>query len=325
MAEQVDNAVDMFNTSLHFSEETGVFNLDIHVPPGVIFGMIGPSGSGKTTTIRLMLGLYKPNEGEIRVLGEDPRHFSHRTRARIGYMPQHFVLYPNLTVGENLGFVSSIYGMNPFTRGRRLREVLDFVELSDARNRLAKNLSGGMLRRLALAGGLVHNPVLLFADEPTAGVDPVLRGKFWDQFRNLRDTGHTLFVTTQYVGEAAYCDYVAVMREGRILLIDTPEGLRKTAMGGEIVAFVVDAQNVLPATHALIRHPMVRNVYHRPQHGKPGLLHVYVEEASEALPVLFNMFRDEYKDITIHTAEEYTPPFDDIFIELMQQAEAGRV
>lgn len=324
MAQQ-QNIVDMKNTTLRFKEDVGVFDLNLYVPPGTILGVIGPSGCGKTTTIRLMLGLYKPDQGEIRVLGENPQHFHKRTRERIGYMPQHFFLYPNLTVMENLRFVSSLYGMNPFTRGKRLNEVLKFVELHDAKGRLSSKLSGGMQRRLALAGALAHDPILLFADEPTAGIDPVLRGKFWEQFRTLRDQGHALVATTQYVGEAAYCDYVAVMRAGRILHIATPDDLRKTALGGEIVAMVVDPASVMPATQALIHHQMVKNIYHRPSHGKQGLLHIYVDEASEALPVLFNFMRDDHPEINISTVEEYMPPWDDIFIELMQQAEAQSV
>jgi ABC-2 type transport system ATP-binding protein len=182
-----------------------------------------------------------------------------------------------------------------------------------------------MQRRLELAGGLVHNPTILFADEPTAGVDPVLRGKVWEKFRMLRDEGHSLVVTTQYVSEATYCDTVCVMRDGRVVMIDTPEMLRKRAMGGEIISMVVNPQDVLPATQALIRQPLVKSVYHRPTHGKPGLLEIYVEEASEALPVVFNFMREEHPEINIITTEEYVPPWDDIFIELMQQTEAGSV
>ena len=152
------------------------------------------------------------------VLGRAPSKFSASMRERIGYMPQQFVLYPNLTVWENLNFVASLYGMGYFRRRKRLLAVLEFAELGKARSRLGSQLSGGERRRLELACSLVHNPLLLFADEPTAGIDPVLRGKFWDHFRELRRQGHTLFVTTQYVGEAAYCDLVGVMRNGRWLL-----------------------------------------------------------------------------------------------------------
>lgn len=319
------SVIDMRNVTLEFRPNVGVFDVSIQVEPGTIFGLIGPSGSGKTTTVRLALGLYKAQHGHIRVLGEDPRRFHARTRERIGYMPQRFVLYPNLTVRENLSFVSSLYGMRPLFRGPRLRQVLEFVELADHRRVMTSKLSGGMQRRLALASALVHNPIVLFADEPTAGVDPVLRAKFWDYFRVLRDENHTLLVTTQYVGEAAFCDYVGVMRNGRLIHVDTPEMLRKTAMGGEIINIVVEPDQVLPATYALVHHPLVRNIYHRPDHGKPGLLQVYVEEASDALPVLFNYLRDDHPEITVRTAEEYLPPFDEIFINLMEQAEAQNV
>ncbi|HEX5691045.1 MAG TPA: ABC transporter ATP-binding protein, partial [Roseiflexaceae bacterium] len=131
-----------------FTKDIGVFDLTLEVPTGTIFGMIGPSGSGKTTTVRLMTGLYKPDSGTLSVLGREPSKFSARTRERIGYLPQQFVLYPNLTVWENLNFVASLYGMGYFSRRKHLERVLEFVELSDARSRLGSQLSGGMQRRL---------------------------------------------------------------------------------------------------------------------------------------------------------------------------------
>src|SRR5512132_3088313 len=141
-----------------FGEDAGVFDLTFEVPAGTIFGLIGPSGCGKTTTVRLMTGVYKPDSGSLTVLGRVPSKFSARTRERIGYLPQQFVLYPNLTVWENLNFVASLYGMGYFSRRKRLRYALDLVELSDARGRLGSELSGGMQRRLELACALVHDP-----------------------------------------------------------------------------------------------------------------------------------------------------------------------
>jgi ABC-2 type transport system ATP-binding protein len=290
------------------------------VPTGTIFGMIGPSGCGKTTTVRLMTGLYKPDSGKLSVLNRVPSKFSPRARERLGYMPQHFVLYPNLTVWENLNFVASLYGMGYFKRRKPLEQALEFVELSDARNRLGSQLSGGMQRRLELACTLVHNPLLIFADEPTAGIDPVLRGKFWDHFRQLRDQGRTLFITTQYVGEAAYCDMVAVMRDGRIIHLDTPENLRRKALGGEVIKLVVDAAHALDTAQIFQRHPAVKDV--RRSRSQPGLLYLYVEDAAAALPVIFGV-TGEHPDITVQQAEKYEPPFDDIFIQLMEQAEEG--
>src|SRR4029078_9599481 len=204
-----------------FSGDVGVFDLNFEVPTGTIFGMIGPSGCGKTTTVRLMTGLYKPDRGNLSVLNRVPSKFSTRTRERLGYMPQHFVLYPNLTVWENLNFVASLYGLGYFSRRKRLEYALDFVELSDVRGRLGSQLSGGMQRRLELACALVHDPLLLFADEPTAGLDPMLRQTIWSECRGLRDAGRTLVVTTQYVGEAEYCDQVAVLARGRLVALGT--------------------------------------------------------------------------------------------------------
>jgi ABC-2 type transport system ATP-binding protein len=307
----------MRDVTLSFGEAVGVRDLNFQVAPGTIFGLIGPSGSGKTTTVRLMTGIYRPDSGDLRVLGRAPYRFSPRQRERIGYLPQQFVLYPNLTVWENLNFAASLYGMGYFSRRGRLREVLDFVELTDAGGRLGRQLSGGMQRRLSLACALVHEPSLIFADEPTAGIDPVLRGKFWHFFRELRDTGRTLVITTQYVGEAAYCDLVGVMAEGRLIHIDTPAGLRRTALGGEVIRLLVDEPLRYAARDRLQAQPFVTDV--RRSRETPGELYAYVESAAEALPAIFAAMREE-PEITVRSAEEYHPPFDDLFIALMERA-----
>jgi ABC-2 type transport system ATP-binding protein len=294
----------------------------MQIPTGSIFGLIGPSGSGKTTTMRLMLGLYRPDRGKVRVLGQLPNKFNSRVRERIGYMPQQFVLYPNLTVIENLRFVASLYGMGYFSRRKRLDEMLELVELTDARNRLGSRLSGGMKRRLELACALVHDPHMLFMDEPTAGIDPVLRGKFWDFFRAFRDQGRTLFVTTQYVGEAAYCDLVGVMRHGRLVTVDTPDGLRRRALGGEIVRIVVPPSQTDEALRIISAAELVERAVHPPN--QPGHVLVYVNDAATALPVIINLF-DNHSHIIIKQAEEYRPSFDDVFIMLMEQMEYSNV
>ena len=203
--------------------------------PGTILGLIGPSGSGKTTTVRMLTGTLGRTSGEIRVLGEDPLRFSRRTRGRLAYMPQLFSLYEDLSAQENVGFVAALYGIGPFRRGRLIRRALEVVELYDARHRLARDLSGGMQRRLELACALVHSPDVLFVDEPTAGIDPMLRVKIWDELRALRDEGRTLLVTTQYVTEAEYCDRVALIADGELVAYDAPDELRKKAFGGDVL------------------------------------------------------------------------------------------
>lgn len=315
--------VELRDVTLRFSDEAGVEGLNLQVPAGTIFGLIGPSGSGKTTTVRLCTGVYRPQEGTIRVLGQRPGRANQRLRERIGYVPQLFTLYPNLTTWENLSFVASLYGLPYRGRRRVMSQLLDFVELGPARRRLGRELSGGMQRRLMLASALIHDPSLIFADEPTAGIDPVLRNKFWQHFRELRDQGRTLFVTTQYVGEVAGCDLVGVMRDGRLVVVDTPDGLRKTALGGEILRLIVEPEGVRLAAQVLIRHPAVSDV--RRVRGEPGTLFLTVDEAGEALPAIIGLL-GETEGVTVRAAEEYLPPFDDVLVSLLrQEEEAGHV
>jgi ABC-2 type transport system ATP-binding protein len=211
-----------------FDDETVVRDLDLAIHPGTIVGLIGPSGCGKTTTVRLLTGLLAPTSGTA-VVDETPAtQLSHRQRARIGYLPQIPALFPELSLWENLNFHASMYGLR-LRRRARLRELLDWVELTDDRSKRVREASGGMQRRLALAAAFVHDPRLAFLDEPTAGIDPILRARFWEQFRTLRDAGGTLIVTTQYVGEAANCDVVGVLSDGELVYYGTPDGLLRTA------------------------------------------------------------------------------------------------
>ena len=182
--------------SRQYGDVAAVDNVTLQVPRGIILGVIGPSGSGKTTLIRMLTGTLAPTSGRLVVLGQNPRRFTRQARERLGYMPQHFVLYEELTAAENVSFVASLFGLLWPRRGRRVAEVLKLVDLWDARGRRARQLSGGMQRRLELACALVHDPELLFVDEPTAGLDPMLRTHVWDEFRRLRDLKRTLVVTT---------------------------------------------------------------------------------------------------------------------------------
>ena len=301
-----------------FGEETAVNAVTMNVPRGTIFGFIGPSGCGKTTTVRLLTGVHKPTSGQVTVLGKDPYEFTKSDRERIGYLIQSFVLYPELTVWENLNFASSFYGVSLLGRGKRLQKLLEFVELTEDKNKLAGALSGGMKRRLSLAATMVHNPELLFLDEPTAGIDPLLRRKFWDYFKELQDEGHTLFVTTQYVGEAAYCDLVGVMYEGRLLMVESPEALRKKAYGGEIVSIKASEWIRYESRKKLERLPFVRGKVRVISDQEIDLI---VDEASTAIPALIEACKAER--INIETIEEISPPFDDVFVKLIEKETAN--
>lgn len=308
-------AVTTSKLTKSYGSGAGVFDLDIDIEPGTIVGFIGPSGSGKTTTVHLLTGILASDSGTADVLGERPLAFSRNTRARIGYMPQDSILYPDLTLRENLNFAASLYGV-PYRRKEKLRELIDFVELEGAVDRLPRDASGGEKRRVMLASALIHDPELIFLDEPTAGVDPVLRRKFWDHFGDLAKGGKTLVVTTQYVGEAAYCDYVAVLTEGRILTVDTPEGLRRQAYGGEIIEMVFATP---PGSDDLISlEDSVALSLDRVERDRVRLV---VADADAAIPTIAEWA--EQRRLQVDKTELYLAPFDDVFVELVSRLQNG--
>lgn len=300
------------NLTKEFGPEVAVQKMSLSIPRGSIFGFIGPSGCGKTTTVRLLTGLYQPTEGDVTVLGETPTHFSRATQRKIGYMPQLFFLYDDLSVWENMNFVASLYGVG-FKRKKRLEQLLEFVELGPHKRKVVRNLSGGMQRRLSLAATLIHRPLLIFLDEPTAGIDPVLRRKFWDHFQAIREAGQTLFITTQYVGEAAYCDYVGVLAEGKLLMVETPTKLRHRAFGGELVHLRTTGWLPDDLIAELQQLPYVSGAVSRLD---PAAVQIVVEDAGTVMPLLMEWSKE--KNVLIKSIEEHAPPFDDVFVALLK-------
>ncbi|UCC54534.1 MAG: ABC transporter ATP-binding protein, partial [Anaerolineaceae bacterium] len=266
-------------------------------------------------TVRLLIGNYGATDGTIKVLGKSPERFGRDDQKRIGYMPQLFILYPELTIWENLNFAASIYG-HTMDRRERLYELLELVELTGHEKKMARNISGGMQRRLSLASTLIHSPELIFLDEPTAGIDPVLRRKFWDHFQTLKDQGHTLFVTTQYVGEAAYCDYVGVMRNGQLLMVETPEMLRYRALNGHVVDLRTKGLMTAETVDALENHQLVKE---KLTFLDPVTVRLTVEEASTAIPQLLDWCAEQ--EVDVESINEFVPPFDDVFVMFMEQVQ----
>ncbi len=296
--------VVMRGVSREFDERLVVRDLDLTVPRGIILGIIGPSGAGKTTTIRMLTGAISPSSGEISVFGRSPKTFRRRDRERIGYMPQLFNLYADLTASENVDFVASLFGLLVRRRRRRVKEVLQVVDLWDVRKRQAGRLSGGMQRRLELACALVHEPDLIILDEPTAGIDPLLRATIWDELHRLRDAGRTLLVTTQQVGEAAECDAVAMIVGGEVIALAEPDELRRQATNGDILD--IETSAMFDAAD-LVGTPGIRDVS---QDG-PRHLRVIVDDAGNALPLVVE--RISATGVDVLSAREHRLSFDEIF------------
>lgn len=290
--------------------------VDLEVAQGEIVGIIGPSGAGKTTMIRLLLGLYKPSGGQVRVFGHSSARFSRVERERIGYLPQDYVLYDDLTVRENLSFAASVYGLGWFIKRRRIPELLDLVQLTDARDRQTANISGGMRRRLALACALVHEPDLLVLDEPTAGLDPVLRSTTWDLFRRLQARGSSFIVTTQYVTESEYCDRVYLINEGRVAAAGTPAELRRMAFGGDIVDATIRELD-RPLITALSELPFVR----RGARLSEESVELVVDVAADAIPLLTETITS--RGYQLASIEERRVSFDHTFVALVEQTGNG--
>ncbi|MBV9578534.1 MAG: ABC transporter ATP-binding protein [Chloroflexi bacterium] len=305
--------VAMDHVTRRYGDLAAVDDVSLEVPRGTILGVIGPSGSGKTTLVRMLTGTLAPTDGNLTVLGEQPRKFKRRTRERLGYMPQHFVLYDELTAWENVSFVASLFGLLWPRRGKRVKQMLTLLDLWDARNRRARQLSGGMQRRLELACAMVHDPVLLFVDEPTAGLDPMLRETVWNEFRRLRDAGRTLVVTTQVVSEAAYCDSVAVLAHGGLIALAPPEELRRRASGGDVIEI-----KTATAFDGVILNdlPEVREVR---QHAPREIL-VITDDAATTTPRVVEAIQSAGG--TVVSSSEYRPTFDEVFSRLVSRAEA---
>ncbi len=219
------HVINTINLTKRFGEFTAVDNLDLKVKKGEIYGLLGPNGAGKTTAIRMLTGLLKITSGDAYVLG---KNVPDKSIARyIGHMPQDTALYLGITVHQNLEFFGEIFGLHKATISKREKELLKFIDLEKWSNELTQNLSGGMKHRVSLICTLIHEPKLLFLDEPTVGVDPELRETFWKYFHDLRNQGVTILITTHYMDEAQHCDRIGFMRRGRLIAEGTPKKILK--------------------------------------------------------------------------------------------------
>ena len=308
-----DWAITFEGAGKRFGDRWVVEDLDLTVPRGAIFGLIGPSGCGKTTTVRMANGVYRPDAGRVTLFGKAPTELSARQRAAIGYLPQQPALFPDLSLNENLNFHAALNGVR-FRRRQRLREVLELVDLVGEEGKLVSASSGGMRRRLALAATLVHRPAMLVLDEPTAGIDPILRRRFWEHFRSLADAGHTLVVTTQHVSEAAECDAVGLLANGRVAAVGTPEELRRAAVGGEMIEVETDRPLDGPTSAELAKVVGAASY----EYVGPLCLRYVVEDCGATLPTMLSEL--QARGIGTQHVQEVVPDYDEVFIRLVGEA-----
>jgi ABC-2 type transport system ATP-binding protein len=306
---EAESIVSLSNVSKRLEGRIAVEHVSFQIHRGELFSLIGPSGSGKTTTVRLICGIYTADDGTVRLFGHFGAPWPRAVRERFGYMPQAYSLYPRMTAAENLRYAAALNGLDARSTSRRVRELLDLMDLSEQRNRLAGTMSGGQRRRLALATALVHDPELLFVDEPTAGLDPALRARLWAHFRQLTRNGRTVVVTTQYIDEAELTDRVAILREARLVALGTPSELARKALGGEIVELRSN-DLTMRAAHALLDVEGVHDV------AFVGLdaLQVVVDVAEEAAPRLLSALVRE--GCTVRSIGLRRPRFEDVFLRL---------
>jgi len=310
-----ENVIRSNELTRMFGEFTAVDHVSFSIETSEVVGYLGPNGSGKTTTIRMLLGLLLPTEGSASVLGYDIVRQPEQIRSRVGYMSQKFALYDELTVEENLSFYAGVYGIQDRSR---VESVIEMLGLKGLEKERGSNLSTGWRQRLALGTAIVHNPKLLFLDEPTSGVDPTSRRAFWDLIYDLVGEGITAFVTTHYMDEAEYCSRVGIMREGKLLAMDTPSRLKTDVLPGIAwdifitlreqdqlsgdMASLVTALDVLDSIPGVIRSGLISN--HLRAITPPDMK---LEELKNAL------LSAEVKVIQV---EQVEPSLEDVFLAL---------
>ena len=305
-------AVEIDNLVKQFDRFVAVDHVSLHVKPGEIFGFLGPNGAGKSTTIRILCGLLAPTSGSARVGGIDVVQNPEAVKHNIGYMSQKFSLYDDLTVEENIDFFSGIYGVPRARRAERKDYVLEMANLRERRNAATRTLSGGWKQRLALGCAILHEPPILFLDEPTSGVDPIARRSFWDLIYQLSAAGHTVFVSTHYMDEAEYCHRLALMYRGKVIALDSPADLKHSLDAVNILK--LECSDILGAMQRLRDLPGITDVA-----VFGGGLHVRTSDAANAVPSIRAALAQS--GIEIAVLEQIQPSMEDVFVGLIEDEE----
>jgi ABC-2 type transport system ATP-binding protein len=305
MARANDYAVQAIELTKKFGDFTAVDRVSFVVERRAIFGFLGPNGAGKTTTIRMLLGLLRPTTGEATVLGFDITKQVSEIKKRIGYMSQRFSLYDDLTVDENLNFYGRTYGVRGKTLRARKEFVLSMAGLEGRERELTRNLSGGWKQRLALGTAIVHEPEMLFLDEPTAGVDPISRRAFWDLLYELAEGGTTIMVTTHYMDEAEHCQNLAFIQHGQIVALGSPAEIKETHMRGQVLE--------IDCSEPAVAIPALRGMGAFEEVALYGAQIHAVAPDVEALQLEIERVLDE-AGVSIGTMDVIVPSLEDVFI-----------
>ncbi len=302
-------AVTLRDLERRFGDFVAVNSISLDVARGEIFGFLGPNGAGKSTTIRMLCGLLEPSSGTGTVAGFDILTQREEIKRSIGYMSQKFSLYDDLTVEENLDFYSGIYGIPRAMKAERKAWVLEMAELRSHRRSLTGTLPGGWKQRLSLGCALLHEPQILFLDEPTSGVDPLSRRTFWDLIYQLATRGVTVFVTTHYMEEAEYCDRLGLIYRGELVAQGTPTEMKGQLMADEILSVSCDR-----AHEALGVASQVEGVRDAALFGR--YIHLMTEDAEALAPHLRRAL--ETAGFALETLERIPPSLEDVFVSLIE-------
>jgi ABC-2 type transport system ATP-binding protein len=304
-------AVEIDDLVKTFGSFVAVDHVSMKVRKGEIFGFLGPNGAGKSTTIRMLCGLLIPTAGRATVNNFDVATQPEEIRRTIGYMSQKFSLYDDLTVEENIDFFAGIYGVPRELRAERKNYVLGMANITERRRALTRTLSGGWKQRLALGCAILHDPPVLFLDEPTSGVDPIARGAFWGLIHDLSESGHTIFVSTHYMDEAEYCHRLALMYRGKVIALGTPTELKNGLTSHTLLQ--LDSPDQLETMRALEGTDGVREVA-----VFGGGLHVTVDNR-ESIPGIRQKL--ESQGIQVKRLEQIEPSMEDVFVAMIEAEE----
>jgi ABC-2 type transport system ATP-binding protein len=308
-------AVEISDLVKTFGSFTAVDHISLNVNRGEIFGFLGPNGAGKSTTIRMLCGILTPTSGRGKVAQFDIFTQTERIKQNIGYMSQKFSLYEDLTVEENLNFYAGIYTIPTRLIPARKEWALEMAALGEKRSTITRNLAGGWKQRLALGCAILHEPSILFLDEPTSGVDPLSRRQFWDLIYEMAGKGVTIFVTTHYMDEAEYCDRLALINQGKIIALGTPGELKSSHMPEDVWELeteqLIEAMGFLKERPGPVLEPLLKGIA-----VFGNTLHLVTPKGGNLAPSLPTLFAE--KGIPIRRLEKIEPSLEDVFVSLIE-------